>query len=315
LIEFLLDVEQDFSSFLKLFPKEVFSRIFSYCDAKDLGRLGRVCKLFLSISMENSLWYKHCVSQQTILPADWKVSKSYKSIYISHVGRLEVAEVDWSNWNLKDNSNVIDEKYKFLVAGDPKIGKSCFIRRITEGKFEEGKLEVDHKEIRRGLSNGRIIGISIWELPKDWSSKADRFFNDTKAIFVCFDLTQQKTFDNLASWLEIVDVNCFWAEPVIIGFKTDAKEKRVVSFEQAKQFADKMGMKYFEVSSKDEQNVVIPVAWMTYHIWDLERPDETSTPIASPVSHRKGSSISPTNTPIIRKRSVPTKNQKGCHVM
>jgi hypothetical protein len=78
-----------------------------------------------------------------------------------------------------------------------------------------------------------------------------------------------------------------------------------------------MGMKYFEVSAKASQNVVIPIAWLTYHIWDNERPDETSSPIASPLTpHRKGSSISPTNTPIIRKRSVTVKDQqKNCQVM
>jgi len=76
-------------------------------------------------------------------------------------------------------------------------------------------------------------------------------------------------------------------------------------------------MKYFEVSAKESQNVIIPIAWLTYHIWDNERPDETSSPIASPVQPlRKGSSISPSGTPIIRKRSVTVKdNDKGCNVM
>lgn len=53
------------------------------------------------------------------------------------------------------------------------------------------------------------------------------------------------------------------------------KQLYQISFDTAKKFAERMGMKYFEVSAKESQNVIIPIAWLTYHIWDNERPDET----------------------------------------
>jgi len=61
-----------------------------------------------------------------------------------------------------DGKSGVDYKYKLLVVGDAKIGKGAFIRRVTEGTFKETPLESEQYHIKRGLANGRLVGISVW---------------------------------------------------------------------------------------------------------------------------------------------------------
>lgn len=75
------------------------------------------------------------------------------------------------------------------------------------------------------------------------------------AIFV-FDICTHSTFDCLPSWMEKLDeTGPKGIIHVIVGNKSDLKDKRQVSREEAERFSSSNGALYIEASARDNVNV------------------------------------------------------------
>jgi Ras-related protein Rab-1A len=71
-----------------------------------------------------------------------------------------------------------------------------------------------------------------------------------------FDVTSTDSFDHVNDWLK--EVNRYAAEgtvKLLVGNKCDRTADRVVSEEQAKDFAAELGIPYIETSAKSAKNV------------------------------------------------------------
>ncbi|KAJ6806088.1 ras-related protein RIC1-like [Iris pallida] len=75
-------------------------------------------------------------------------------------------------------------------------------------------------------------------------------------IIVVYDVTDQESFNNVRQWLNEIDryasdnVN-----KILVGNKCDLTDKRVVSYETGKAFADEIGIPFLETSTKSIANV------------------------------------------------------------
>jgi Ras-related protein Rab-1A len=75
-------------------------------------------------------------------------------------------------------------------------------------------------------------------------------------IIMVFDVTSTESFDHVNDWLK--EVNRYAAEgtvKLLVGNKCDRAADRVVSEEQAKEFAQELGIYYIETSAKSAKNV------------------------------------------------------------
>jgi Ras-related protein Rab-1A len=71
-----------------------------------------------------------------------------------------------------------------------------------------------------------------------------------------FDVTNADSFDHVNDWLK--EVNRYAAEgtvKLLVGNKCDRTADRVVTEEQAKEFASELGIPYIETSAKSAKNV------------------------------------------------------------
>lgn len=77
-------------------------------------------------------------------------------------------------------------------------------------------------------------------------------------MLLVFDLTNKNTFTNLTHWLS--DLKNNGPEDAIIclvGNKSDLENERQVTYDEAKEFADKKKLDYYEVSAKVGYNVAL----------------------------------------------------------
>ena len=71
-----------------------------------------------------------------------------------------------------------------------------------------------------------------------------------------YDITDRESFENLNSWLIEIEKNANKnVYKLLIGNKCDLEDKRKVSFQEGKDFAESNGMKFMETSAKTASKV------------------------------------------------------------
>ena len=81
---------------------------------------------------------------------------------------------------------------------------------------------------------------------------------DSNGIFIVFDLSNKRSFEDIDSWLDEInnsDVDSNTCVKMLIGNKLDT-EKREIDNDTANKFAEENNMKYLDVSAKDGINIV-----------------------------------------------------------
>ncbi len=150
--------------------------------------------------------------------------------------------------------------FKLILVGDLGAGKSCLNVRFTDDTWTSSYIPtigVDFK-IKIVEMEDKKLKLQIWD-----SAGQDRFKTISKAyyksvqgVLFVYDLTKIESFNNLSEWIEEIGIYAPKdAQRILVGAKSDMEENRQVPFEQAKEFADKNGMKFFETSSKNNLNV------------------------------------------------------------
>jgi len=151
------------------------------------------------------------------------------------------------------------KNYKISLCGDPGVGKTSIALRQAQNSFppvHQPTLGANFL-IWNTIFNGEEIRLIIAD-----SGSQERFlpvlptyFQGSLAAAVVFDITSQESFDKLDFWLENLKKGIGEIPIVLVGNKTDLKNDREVSIEDAEKYAEKLSTLYFEVSAKDNVNL------------------------------------------------------------
>jgi Ras-related protein Rab-1A len=114
--------------------------------------------------------------------------------------------------------------------------------------FKTKKLEIDEK----------LIKIQIWDTAghEKFRTITTSYYKSAHAIIILYDITEQSSFEHIKNWM--VEIEKFVKQGVlklIVGNKKDLEDKRQVSKEEAEAFAKNNGVKFLEVSAKDNINI------------------------------------------------------------
>mmetsp|Transcript_13155 Transcript_13155/g.19841 ORF Transcript_13155/g.19841 Transcript_13155/m.19841 type:complete len:221 (-) Transcript_13155:57-719(-) len=154
-----------------------------------------------------------------------------------------------------------DYLFKLLVIGDSGVGKSCLLRRFADNKYTESYIStigVDFK-IKTVKLDDKVIKLQIWDTAGQtrFRSIVESFYRRTHGVCLCFDLTNEATFEELPEWISTIRTLAPENTPILlIGNKADLTHKREVKREEAEMVVNKYGLKgYIETSAKKAQNV------------------------------------------------------------
>lgn len=158
------------------------------------------------------------------------------------------------------DSSEYDYLFKLVVIGDSGVGKSSICTRYTKGVYNDMFLTtigVDF-ECHTIVLDDKIIKLQIWDTAGQERFKAitNSFYRGAQGIIIVFDVTNWESFDNVKNWLE--EVNRREHETpykLLLGNKCDQESKRVISFDAANEYANKLNIPYLETSAKDAINV------------------------------------------------------------
>ena len=158
------------------------------------------------------------------------------------------------------NPGSFEYVFKYIIIGDPSVGKSCILNQFLNGAFTEDYditvgVEFGAKTIDIG---DRKVKLQIWDTAGQDSFKSitRAYYRGAASALICYDITCRESFENLQGWLEECKTN---GNPemtlVLVGNKIDMGDNREVSTEEGKAFAAENNMIFFETSAKTSERV------------------------------------------------------------
>ena len=150
--------------------------------------------------------------------------------------------------------------FKVLLLGNSNVGKSSLFLRFVDDIWNDTfvpTIGVDFK-IKTFEIDDKKIKMQIWDTAgqERFKNIIASYYRGAHGILLLYDVTDKDSFKNLSNWLIEIEKNASKnVLKVLIGNKSDLEDKRLVSYNQGKEFADTYGLKFIETSAKKNLNV------------------------------------------------------------
>ena len=154
-----------------------------------------------------------------------------------------------------------EAKYKILILGDSKVGKSCFLTRYADKTYQEDYLStigMDYKIKNYELENGDIIKLYIWDTAGQdrFRSITSNYYKGADGIILIYDITKQETFNNVRNWITSIKEEApAKVVLILVGNKVDDEKHRTVQQSEGEKIADEYNLPFLECSAKSDINV------------------------------------------------------------
>ena len=185
-----------------------------------------------------------------------------------------------------------DEKIKVMLLGDSNVGKTSIIKRFCKNEFTTSfiatiGLDFETKYIK---INKRIINMQIWDTAGQERYKvlAKNYYNQSDGFIIVYDITDIKTFNSVANWIEqIKEIANDNVKSILIGNKSDLENSRVISTEEGKELAKKYNIDFYETSAQKGNNIDIVFDSLAKKILQDPYFQRTESEASSQLSRRK----------------------------
>ncbi|KAL8532260.1 hypothetical protein ACS0TY_008747 [Phlomoides rotata] len=149
---------------------------------------------------------------------------------------------------------------KLVLLGDMGAGKSSLVIRFVKGQF------LDFQESTIGAAffsqsvsvNNATVKFEIWDTAgqERYHSLAPMYYRGAAAAIIVYDITSSDSFSRAKKWVQELqkqgNPNMVMA---LAGNKCDLEDKRHVTAEEARAYADENGLFFMETSAKTAVNV------------------------------------------------------------
>lgn len=158
---------------------------------------------------------------------------------------------------------------KVLLLGESCVGKTSIFHRYVKDEYNQAyKATIGADFFSKDLKvDDKEVILQIWDTAgqERYQSLGVTFFRGSDACILVYDITDRNSFEALTSWvdqfLQGVGQNSSSAKDsgyifVVLGNKCDlSADQRQVQKEEAQEFCDEHGFKFFETSAKTGEKV------------------------------------------------------------
>ena len=102
------------------------------------------------------------------------------------------------------------------------------------------------------------IRIQIWDTAgqEAFRSITRSYYKNSTCAFIVYDITSKKSFEDVVVWMKECKDMCYKDILIcLIGNKCDMEERRAVTTDEGKKFAEENNLLFFETSAKDGTNI------------------------------------------------------------
>ena len=150
---------------------------------------------------------------------------------------------------------------KICLLGEANVGKTSLVYRFIEDKFRDNyKSTLGVNLLKKDLNVEGYGGVSVqlWDLGGQESFKSLRklYLEGANGALVIYDTTNRKTFEKLNEWIQNFKDTRGTEPLLLIGNKSDLKEKIKIDEQEAKSFSEQYNMSdMIMTSAKTGKNV------------------------------------------------------------
>uniref|UniRef100_A0A8C6VL88 Ras-related protein Rab-39B n=1 Tax=Naja naja TaxID=35670 RepID=A0A8C6VL88_NAJNA len=167
-----------------------------------------------------------------------------------------------------------DYQFRIIMLGDSTVGKSCLLKRYTDGVFTESMNQtvgVDFYVHFLEMEPNLHVKLQFWDTAgqERFRSVTRSYYRNAAGGILMFDLTNRASFENIRIWhREVVDtVKPHRPVFVLVGNKSDLEAERKVGQKEAEKLAVAFEAKYIETSAKSSSNVEAVFQMLTLGIY------------------------------------------------
>lgn len=208
------------------------------------------------------------------------------------------------------NTNMTPIQTKLVLLGEAAVGKTSVVYRFVQDDFQENREPTIGAAFltQRCRLEDRLIKFEIWDTAgqERFHSLAPMYYRNAQASAVVYDITKAASFEKAKNWVKELQRQ---ANPhiviALVGNKLDlvsdkldlkAEEdsdkivesddtdeeaapaaQREVACSEAQQYADEMGLLFFETSAKTGENVLETFTEIAKHIPLEAKPTSNQT--------------------------------------
>jgi small GTP-binding protein len=152
-------------------------------------------------------------------------------------------------------------QFKLVLLGESSVGKSSLVLRFVKGQFHEfQESTIGAAFLTQTVQiDDTTVKFEIWDTAgqERYHSLAPMYYRGAQAAIVVYDISNKESFQKAQTWIKELQRQ---ASPNIVialaGNKLDLANKRAVSYEEAKAYADECGLLFMETSAKTAANVM-----------------------------------------------------------
>jgi len=155
-----------------------------------------------------------------------------------------------------------DFLFKIVVVGNSAVGKSSLLRSVAEEHWNDSSflptIGVDFK-IQTFYVDDKSVKLQIWDTAgqERFKSICRSYYKGSHGVIFVYDITDRQSFRDIEHWVEDVErLAGKEINKILIGNKCDNESDRKVTYEEGKQLAEELGMKFVETSAKVDYRVV-----------------------------------------------------------
>ena len=153
------------------------------------------------------------------------------------------------------------DSVKITLLGSSGVGKTCIIKRYTEGSFEENCQSTSGASYSQKplVIENKPIKLDLWDTAgqEKYRSLGRHFYRDSYIVCLVYDITNSQSFEDLKSkWY--TDLKAFGEKNnilAVVGNKSDCYESEAVREEEAREYANSIGAIFMLVSAKKGDNI------------------------------------------------------------
>jgi Ras-related protein Rab-11A len=153
-----------------------------------------------------------------------------------------------------------DMAFKILLLGDSGVGKSSLLLRYTKNQFMTDMRSTIGVEF--GVKFIKVdnlqLKVQIWDTAgmERYRSLTSAYYKGAKGVIIVYDICRKKSFENIDKWIDDFKSKADEdAVILLIGNKSDLKDKREVNTDEAASKSEKNKLAFLETSAKNNDNV------------------------------------------------------------